>query len=69
MTLRMFLLAAASAGIYLVAMVIAPFFPGTAWYDPEFKNASRRPLGFSPQQILTYMLCVVLVAAVAFAVV
>ena len=67
LTLRMFLLATAAAGMYWVSMALAPLFPGTAWYDPEFKNASRRPLGFSPQQILTYGLCGLLALAVVLA--
>jgi hypothetical protein len=64
LTHRMFFLAAAAAAMYWVLMALAPLFPGTAWYDPEFKDASRRPLGFSPQQILTYVLCGLIVIAV-----
>ena len=45
-------------------MVFAPLFPGTAWYDPEFKDASRRPFGLSPQQLLSYVLCGLLVVAI-----
>jgi len=41
----MFFFATTAAAIYWVGMVLAPLFPGTAWYDPEFKDASRRPLG------------------------
>lgn len=67
LTHRMFILAAAAAAMYWFSMALAPLFPGTAWYDPEFKDASRRPLGFSPQQILTYVLCGLLVFAVILA--
>ena len=63
LTLRSFLLAAAAGSSYWVSMALAPFFPGTAWYDPEFKDASRRPLGLSPQQILAYALCLLTVLA------
>ena len=64
LTHRMFFLAAAAAAMYWFSMSLAPLFPGTAWYDPEFKNASKRPLGFSPQQILSYALCVLVGLAV-----
>ena len=69
LTLRLFLLAAAAAAMYWFSMALAPFFPGTAWYDPEFKDTSRHPLGLSPQQILSYVLCGLLVAAVVLAMV
>ena len=67
LTHRMFFLAAAAAAMYWVAMALAPLFPGTAWYDPEFKEASRRPLGFSSQQILTYAMCGLIVLAAILA--
>ena len=66
LTNRMFFLAAAAA-MYWVSMALAPLFPGTAWYDPEFKDASRRPRGFSPQQILAYVMCGLIVTAVILA--
>ena len=69
LTLRMFLLATAAAAMYWVTLVLAPLFPGTAWYDPEFKDASRRPPGLSPQQILSYALCGVLAIAIVLAVI
>jgi hypothetical protein len=69
LTLRMFFLATAAAAMYWVTLVLAPLFPGTAWYDPEFKDASRRPLGLSPQQILSYALCGVLAIAIVLAVI
>jgi hypothetical protein len=69
LTLRMFLLATAAAAMYWVTLVLAPLFPGTAWYDPEFKDASRRPLGLSPQQIFSYALCGVLAIAIVLAVI
>ncbi|MBV8101554.1 MAG: hypothetical protein JOZ31_20625 [Verrucomicrobia bacterium] len=65
LTLRMFLLATAAAAMYWVSAALAPLFPGTAWYDPEFKETSRRPFGLSPQQILTYGLCGVLAVAIS----
>ena len=68
LTLPLFLLATAAASVYWVTMVLAPLFPGTAWYDPDFKPASRRPFGFSPQQLLSYILCGLLVVAIILAV-
>jgi hypothetical protein len=67
LTPRMFFLAAAAAAMYWFSMALAPFFPGTAWYDPEFKDASSRPLGLSPQQLLSYVLCGLIVVAVILA--
>ncbi len=64
LTPRMFYLAATTASFYWLSMVLARAFPNTAWYDPEFKDVSRRPLGFSPQQILSYVHCGLLVVAV-----
>jgi hypothetical protein len=68
LTLPFLLLAAAVASMYWISMTLAPFFPGTAWFDPEFKDETKRPLGFSPQQLLTYALCLLLVVAVVVAV-
>ncbi len=67
LTLPLFLVATAAASVYWVTMVLAPLFPGTAWYDPEFKEASKRPFGFSPQQLLSYALCILLVVAMILA--
>ena len=50
LTLPLFLVAAASASAYWVAM-------------------AARPLGFSPQQLLTYALCVVTLVAALLAVI
>ena len=68
LTLPLLLIAAGVASLYWLSMVLAPLFPGTAWYDPEFKEDSQRPLGFSPQQLLTYALCLLLVVAVVLGV-
>ena len=67
LTLSLFLVATAAASVYWVTMVLAPLFPGTAWFDPEFAGASGRPLGLSPQQLLSYLLCGLLVLAVVLA--
>ena len=69
LTTPLFLIATASAVSYWVSMALAPVFPGTAWYDPEFKDASPRPFGLSPQQILSYGLCGLLIVAVVLALV
>ena len=56
LTRPLFVIAAVIAGSYFVAMAIAPFFPGTAWNDPEFAGGPR-PLGLGPQQLVSYVLC------------
>jgi hypothetical protein len=38
LTLPLLLIAAAVASMYWVSMVLSPLFPGTAWFDPEFKD-------------------------------
>ena len=67
LTIPLFLVATAAASVYWVTMVMAPLFPGTAWFDPEFGNSSKRLLGLSPQQLLSYCLCGLLVIAVILA--
>ena len=68
LTFPLLALAAAVGGVYFVAMlVIVPLFPGTDWVDPEFKNAFPKPLGLNIQQLVTYILCTVLVTAVGIA--
>ena len=67
LTLPIFLIAAAVAGGYFLAMVVAPLFPGTAWIDPEFRDFVPKPLGLNPQQLVTYILCALLTAAVVIA--
>lgn len=67
LTLPMFLLAAAIAGAYFIAMMFAPFFPGTAWADPEFREQAPKPFGITPQQLVTYLLCALLAGAMAIA--
>lgn len=69
LTLPLFLVGAAAASAYWVTMALTPFFPGTAWYDPEFEDSTPRPFGLSPQQILTYVLCGLTVVAIVLAVV
>ncbi len=69
LTVPLLLIAAASAGNYFLAMVFAPAFPGTAWSDPEFAGSARRPLGLYPQQIVSYVLCALILVAVAMALV
>ena len=68
LTLPLFLIAAAIAANYFISMVFAPGFPGTGWIDPEFKATTRRPLGLAPQQLITYVLCGVVVVAVVLAI-
>ena len=68
LTLQMLLVAAAIAGNYFAAMVLAQLFPGTLWSDPEFSDAVPRPLGLFPQQLISYVLCTLIVTAVILAV-
>ena len=68
LTLPLFLIAAAVAASYFVAMAFAPTFPGTGWTDPEFAAATGRPLGLAPQQLVTYVLCGLVLVALALAV-
>ncbi len=67
LTRPMFLIAAAAAANYFVAMALAPLFKGTAWVDPPFAAATGRPLGLAPQQLVTYALCGLAFLAVALA--
>ena len=67
LTRPVFLTASAVAGAYFVSMAFAQLFPGTAWVDPEFRDAAPRPLGLNPQQLVTYLLCTLLAAAVLIA--
>ena len=67
LTLPIFLVAAAVAGVYFFAMVLAPLFPGNAWVDPEFADETPRPFGLWFQQFVTYVLCGLLAAAVGIA--
>jgi hypothetical protein len=68
LTFPLFLIAAAVAGNFFVAMAFAPAFPGTAWSDPEFDVTLPRPLGFAPQQLIAYALCTLMLIAVILAV-
>ncbi len=67
LTLPIFLIAAATAASYFVSMAFAPVFPGTAWIDPEFSAEAARPLGLAPQQLVTYVLCALVLIAIVLA--
>ena len=67
LTLPLFLIAAAVAASYFVAMALAPAFPGTDWIDPEFMATTEHPLGLAPQQLVTYALCGLVVIAIFLA--
>ena len=67
LTVPLLLLAAAVAASYFIAMALAPLFPGTGWTDPEFVAETPRPLGLAPQQLVTYLLCAIVLLAVALA--
>ena len=68
LTLPMFLLAAAIAANYFVTMALAPLFPKTAWIDPEFTSGTSRPLGFAPQQLISYVICGLVIIAIVSAI-
>ena len=67
LTFPQFLLAAVVAGLYFASMALATIFPGTAWIDPEFAHDWPRPLGLNPQQLVSYILLMLLVVAVVLA--
>ena len=66
-TPRHLYLAAATAGVYFVAMLFAPLFPGTAWTDPEFLPETPLPLGQHPQKLVAIALSVILLTACGLA--
>ncbi len=68
LSLPIFFLAAALAALYFVTMALAPIFPGTSWTDPEFAEGTPRLLGLHPQQLVSYIVCAVVAAAVVLAV-
>ena len=68
LTLPFFLIAAATSANYFVAMALAPLFPGTAWSDPEFVAETGRPLGLAPQQLISYIVCGLVLFAVCLAI-
>ena len=68
LTFPLLCLAAVISGVYFVAMLfITPIFPGVDWVDPEFKDDFPKPLGLNIQQLVTYILCALLVIAVGLA--
>ena len=67
LTFPVFLIATGVAAMYYAAMALATVFPGTAWYDPEFEGSFKRPFGLHPQQLLGYLMLLLLVVAVLLA--
>ena len=67
LTLLHFSLAAVAAALYFVAMLLSPFFPGTAWSDPEFTSENGSVLGMHPQLFVGLLVCLVLLAACTYA--
>ena len=67
LTLGRLLLAAIISSIYWLALFGARLFPGTAWTDPEFEAETPKPMGFHLQQLLGFVLLVILAAAIALA--
>jgi hypothetical protein len=67
LTFTSVLLAALIASLYWVALMFAPIFPDTAWVDPEFAAATPSPLGLAPQQLIGYVLLLMLGLAMALA--
>lgn len=68
LTLPLFLIAAAIAANYFVALLLAPLFPGTDWIDPEFAAETRYPLGLAPQQLVSCVVCGLALLAVGIAI-
>ena len=52
----------------LVAEAIVPLFPVTAWMDPQLAASIPRPLGLAPQQLITYIICGMVILAILIAV-
>jgi hypothetical protein len=69
LTLPLFLVAAGISEIYFASMLLAPFFPGTAWNDPEFDRINPRPLGIPIQKLLSLAATALVVVAIAVVVV
>lgn len=67
LTLPLFFLAAALAGLYFVSMLLAPIFPGTSWTDPEFVQETSMPLGMHPQKLVALAVSGLLLIACATA--
>lgn len=67
LSLQNFLIASVTASNYFFAMALAPLFPGTGWTDPEFEAETGRPLGFAPQQLISYIICALALLAVGLA--
>ena len=61
------ILAAIAAGLYFVAMLLSPLFPGTAWSDPEFTVENGSVLGMHPQLFIGLLVCFILFVAGAYA--
>ena len=68
LTKPLLLVAAATAAMYWVSLLLAPLFPGTAWSDPEFAQADGHPLGMHPQQLVGWVTLAVLAVGVALGV-
>ena len=67
LTLPWFFAGTAAASLYWVGLAGAQIFPDTAWHDPEFDADVSHPLGLDPQQLLGYILCLLLVFAIGLA--
>lgn len=67
LTFPIFLVAAATSGVYFLAMAFATIFPGVAWVDPEFGEDWPKPLGLNPQQLVSYVLLTLLGLAIFLA--
>src|ERR1700761_6803385 len=61
------LLAALIASLYWDALMFSLIFPDTAWVDPEFAGTTPRPLGLYPQQLIGWVLLILLVIAAILA--
>jgi len=68
LTLPWFFAAVAASGINWLSMLFARMFPDTEWYDPEFAAEISHPFGLNPQQLLSYIHCLLLTIAVFIAI-
>jgi hypothetical protein len=67
LTPQTIVLAALIASLYWEAIMFSLIFPGTAWVDPEFAEGTPRPFGLYPQQLIGWVLLVLLILAVSLA--
>ena len=67
LTFLHFIMAALSAALYFVAMLLSPIFSGAGWSDPEFTKENGSVLGMHPQLFVGLLVCLILLASCVYA--